>query len=76
MPIAAESNTELVQKKKFSGFVKAFSIYALVLLVLFFVSQVIVWTFLSSYQKGQSDVCANSYVSSLSEDEWKRSPEE
>lgn len=71
MPIAAESNTELVQRKKFSGFVKAFSIYALVLLVLFFVSQVIVWTFLSSYQKGQSDVCASSYVSSLSEDEWK-----
>lgn len=57
---------------KGKAFKKGMLIYICVLAVLIIASQVVLWTFLDSYQKAQCEDAAKKYIESLGEDNWSK----
>lgn len=51
---------------------KGMLIYICVLAVLIIASQIVLWTFLDSYQKAQCEDAAEKYIASLGEDNWSK----
>ncbi len=66
-----EPEPERRYKKRRSAYKKCLIIYVCLLLLLIVGSQILLWQFLSSYQKGQCDEYASQYIGSLSEAEVK-----
>lgn len=57
--------------KSLSTFKKGILIYSGVLVVLVLISQIVLWTFLSSYQQSLYDSFANNYVKNAKAEYWK-----
>ncbi len=57
--------------KQLTAYKKGLLIYILVLLLLFVGSQIVIWTFLSSYQNGLSEHYAKNYIADIDEKGWK-----
>lgn len=60
------------EKQRHSAYKKGLVIYISLLFVVFAASQILLWCFLSSYQKGQCDYFAGNYVDRLGEDDWRK----
>lgn len=57
---------------KGKAFKKGMLIYVCVLAVLIIASQIVLWTFLDSYQKAQCEDAAEKYIASMDEDDWSK----
>lgn len=57
---------------KGKAFKKGMLIYICVLAVLLIASQIVLWTFLDSYQKAQCEDAAEEYIAGLGEDNWSK----
>lgn len=71
MQTTLEKQSLWTRIKSLSTYQKGIIIYSFVLILIILSCITVVWTFLASYQKGQSETCANAYVNSISEEKWK-----